>query len=85
MESLTAQLHLTLSDLERSKSRSPRFQSVISHKGAKLGPMLLLTINMKQYISPMTFDFGDLERWSLTFQSRISRKGAELEVTINHQ
>ncbi len=46
---------LTLSDLERSKSRSLRFQSVISREGAKLGPMLLLTINRKPYMaSPMT-------------------------------
>ncbi len=35
---------LTLSDLERSKSISLRFQSVISRKGADLGPMLVLTI-----------------------------------------
>ena len=46
---------LTLSDLERSNSRSVRFQSVISRKGAKLGPMLLLIINTKPYVaSPMT-------------------------------
>ncbi len=46
---------LTLSDLERSKSRSLRFQSLISRKGVKLGPTLLLTMNRKPYIaSPMT-------------------------------
>ncbi len=28
--------HLTLSDLERSKSRSLRFRSIISRKGAEL-------------------------------------------------
>ncbi len=55
MESATAPLDLTLGDLERSKSRSPRFQSLISHYGAILGPMLLLTINRKPYgASPIT-------------------------------
>ena len=34
MESPTAPLDLTLGDLERSKSRSPRFQSLISRSGA---------------------------------------------------
>ncbi len=49
-----APLHLTLSDLERSKSRSLRFQSLISRKGAQLGPVLLLNINKKPYMgSPM--------------------------------
>ncbi len=32
--------HLTLSDLERSNSRSLRFQSCVSYKGAELGHML---------------------------------------------
>ncbi len=46
---------LTLSDLERSKSRSLRFKGVISCKGCELGPMLLLTNNRKTYMaSPMT-------------------------------
>ncbi len=31
---------LTLGDHERSKSKSPRFQGLISGKGADLGPML---------------------------------------------
>ncbi len=56
---------LTLSDLEMSNSRSIRFQSVISLKGAKLGPMLLLTIIRKPYMaSPMTpslLTLSDLE------------------------
>ena len=39
-------LHLTLGDLERSKSMSPRFGSIISHKRAELGDMLLLNINI---------------------------------------
>ncbi len=50
MESATAPLDLTLGDLERSKSRSPRFQSLISRYGAKLGHMILLTINRKAYM-----------------------------------
>ena len=44
VESLTVPLDLTLNDLERSKSRSPRFQSLIFRNGAELGPMLLETI-----------------------------------------
>ncbi len=40
---------LTLSDLERSKSRALIFESVLSRKGAKLSPMLLITINRKPY------------------------------------
>ena len=44
MESPTAPLDLTLGDFERSKSRSPRFQNVISRNGAILGPMILLTM-----------------------------------------
>ncbi len=59
-----AQSHLTLSDLERSKSRSPKFQNLVSCKGAELGPMLLhvLNINRKAYTQYgesndiMTFD-----------------------------
>ncbi len=42
---------LTLSDFERSNSRSLGFQDLISHKGAALGPMLLLTINKKSYMA----------------------------------
>ena len=42
MERSTASLDLTLGDLGRSKSRSLRFQSLISRNGAKLGPMLLI-------------------------------------------
>ncbi len=38
---------LTLNDLERLKSRSLGFQSLIFGKGAELGPMLLLSINRK--------------------------------------
>ncbi len=50
---------LTLSDPERSKSRS------LSHNRTKLGPMLLLTIDRKPYMgSPMTpsiMIFNDLK------------------------
>ena len=57
---------LTLSDLERSKTRSLRFQRLISRKGVELGPMLPLTINRKLYMaSPMTpslLTLSDLER-----------------------
>ncbi len=53
-------------DLERSKSRALRFQSVLPRKGAKLGPMLLLTTNRKPNMaSPMAstfFTLSDLER-----------------------
>ncbi len=42
--------HLTLSDLERSKSRSLRFRSILTHKGAELGHILLLNINRKAYM-----------------------------------
>ena len=58
--------HFTLSDLERSMSRSLRLQSLISHNGAKSGPMLLLTIDRKPYMgSPMTpslLTLSDLQR-----------------------
>ncbi len=54
MGSPMAPLHLTLKDLERSKSRSLRFRSLISHKGdlmrpnvTSLGHMLLLKITRK--------------------------------------
>ncbi len=87
---------LILSDVERSKSKSFRFQDVISRKGAELGPMLLLTINRKPYMaSPMKsllLTLSDLERSksrSFRFQSLISRKGAELGpmllLTINRK
>ncbi len=66
--------HWTLSDLERSNSRSFTFQSFISCKGAELGHMLLLNINRKAYKeSPMPsshLTLSDLERSnsrSLTF------------------
>ena len=76
--------HLTLSDLETSKSRSFRFRSLMSCKGAELGHMLLLNINRKPCMgSPMTpshLTLSDLEKSksrSLIFRRIISRKGAE--------
>ncbi len=56
MGSPIAPTHLALSDLQRSKSRPFRFQSFISHNGAKLGSMLLLTINKKPCMLTITFD-----------------------------
>ncbi len=47
MESQMTPSHLILSDLERSKSRSLRFRSLISRNGAALGHMLLLKINRR--------------------------------------
>ncbi len=66
MASLITSSLWSLSDLERSKSRSLEFQSLISRKGAKLGPMLLLTINRKPFmaspITPSLLTLSDLER-----------------------
>ncbi len=81
--------HLTLSDLERSKSRSLRFRSLISRKWAMLGHMLLLNLNRKPYMgeSNGTFTF-DLEwPWKVQlkvtkFRSLISRKRAKLGHTL---
>ncbi len=50
MGSLIASLGMTLSDLEISKSRSPKSGTLISRKGDQLGHMLLLNINMKPYM-----------------------------------
>ncbi len=41
--------HLALSDIERSLSRSLKYQRFISRKAAELGHMLLLKINRKQW------------------------------------
>ncbi len=95
MASPMTRWHLTLSDLERSKSRSLRLQSLISRKGAKLGPMLLLT-NRKPYMgSPMApshLTLSDLEisnSRTPRFWSLISRKGTNigtmLLLTINRK
>ena len=48
-----APIHLTLSDLERSKSRSLRFGSLIYCKGAELDYLLLLNINRKPYMGSL--------------------------------
>ena len=44
---------LTFSDIERSKTRSLRFQILISRKGTELGPMFLLIINRKPYMASL--------------------------------
>ncbi len=66
MGSPMAMWHLTLDDLERSKSRSLRFESLISRKGGVLGHMLLLTINNKLYkwgtMPPSYLTLSDLVR-----------------------
>ena len=94
MASLIIPPLLTLSELERSKSRSLIFQSLISRKGVELGPMLLLTINREPYMASIMPSslllLSDLERSksrTLGFQDPISRKGAELGpmLLINHQ
>ena len=58
--------NFTLSDLERSKSRLLKFQSLTSRKGALLGPILLLNINRKPYtgnlMTPSDLTLSDLER-----------------------
>ena len=43
-------LQLTFSDLKKSNSRSLRFLSLISCKGAELDHMLLLKTNRKSYM-----------------------------------
>ncbi len=75
--------YLTLSDLERSKSRSLRFRSIISRKKVELGHTILLDTTRKPYMGcPITlWRLSDHERSksrSLRFWSSISRKGAEL-------
>ncbi len=53
MASLITPSLWTLSDLERSKSKSFRFQSLISRKGADYGRMLLLPINRTPYMASL--------------------------------
>ncbi len=53
MESPTVPLDLTLSDLQRSKSRSLIFQSLIFCNGGELDPILLLTFKGKAYIASL--------------------------------
>ncbi len=78
-----------LSYLERSVSRSLRFQSLISYKGTELSYMLPLNSNRKLYMgSPMPLShltLSNLERSvsrSLRFQSLISCKGTELSYML---
>ncbi len=62
MGSPTAPLDLTLSDPERSKSRSLRFQSLVSRKGAQLDPTVtILNINRKPYMASRIIIAFDLQ------------------------
>ncbi len=73
--------HLTLSDPERSKSRSLIFRSIISGKGAELGHMLLLNISRKAYMgSQLVWLYLILLILKVNFKVTrlISRKRAEL-------
>ncbi len=49
-ESPMTSSHMTLSDLERSNSKSLRFQILISRKSGASGHMLLLKTNRKSYM-----------------------------------
>ncbi len=81
MGSPYAPLDLTLSDIERSKSRSSKFLRLICCKGAELGPMLLLNINRKPYMvstmAPSHLTLSDLER----LKSRSPRFHVKVKVT----
>ncbi len=56
MKSPMTPSHLTLSDLDRSKSKSLRCRSYVSCKGAELGHMLQLNINRQENIeNPLAF------------------------------
>ena len=76
--------HLTLNDIERSKSRPLEFRSLISHKGVHLGHIFLLNMsNRKLYMGCPTavldLTLSDLERSNSRlwiFQTRIHRSGA---------
>ena len=59
--------HLTLSDLERSNSKSLGFQSLISCKGAELGHMLLLNINRKAYMGSPASPYVTISNDTITF------------------
>ncbi len=80
MGSLMAPSHLTLSDLERSKSRSQRFHNLISRKGAsKLGRMLLLNINRKPYTGSLMVSshspWSDLKKVKFKVNQTFSGRG----------
>ena len=64
---------------------SPKFQSLVSYRGAILGPMLLLTIDskpcMESLMAPPHLTLSHIESLksrSIKFQRFIFRKGAEL-------
>ncbi len=73
----------TLSDLERSDSRSLRFRSHTSHLGSELGHILLLKTdrksNMGSSVVPSHLTLGKFERSkarSFKFLSLLSQEGA---------
>ena len=77
--------YLTFSDIERLKSRTLRFRSLISCKGAEVGHVLLLKYKQEsiygESIDAITLDLSDLETLMprlLAFQRLISRKGTDL-------
>ncbi len=78
--------HSTLSDLEKSNSRSLRFRNLASRKGAELGHVFLLNINRKTYMgSPMALlhlTLSDIER-SLRYQGHSDIKGLYLVRQLN--
>ena len=81
MGSPTAPLHLTMSDLERSYSRSTYFRVLISLKRTELAHILPLYTIRKPYMSSsmalLHLTLGDLERpksRSLRFQNFITHK-----------
>ncbi len=87
----TAPLDVTLSNLERSNSRSHIFRSHISGKGAQLGSMLLLNINRKPYMGSLIalshLTLSDLERSksrSVRLRSLMFRRLVRPYVTIKH-
>ncbi len=57
-----APLYSTLIDLERPNSRSPTFRSLIFHKGAHVGHMLLFNLYMWSRMATSHLTLGDFER-----------------------
>ncbi len=81
--------HLTLSVLERPVSRWFKFRSLISHKGAYIGNLLLLNIRKQSYMGcpmlPSDLTLCDLQRSksrSLTFWSLTYCEWAEIANTL---
>ncbi len=76
-----------LSELERSLSRSLRFQRLISRKAAELGHMLLLNTNRKSYVgSPIPLShltLSDLERAKLRCRNDLKLIHVRYSVRVN--